>query len=125
MLVFGEIIFDLSKITSDNLTIALIGYIIVFVSLSGLFYAFKLLPRLLDLFNKIRFSRKIKEEVVATPSHMVSVDVGAAISTALFLYFNELHDDEKTVLTIQKISRRYSPWSSKIYSVTRGLNQRF
>jgi ABC-type cobalt transport system substrate-binding protein len=55
----------------------------------------------------------------------ITGEVSAAISAALHLYFNELHDDEKTVLTIKKISRRYSPWSSKIYNVTRGLNRRF
>ena len=55
----------------------------------------------------------------------ISGEVSAAISTALHLYFNEMHDDEKTVLTIKKISSRYSPWSSKIYNVTRGLNRRF
>lgn len=125
MFIAGEIIFDLSKITAESLTIALIGYVIVFISLSGLYYSFKLLPLALGLVNRMRLKKKTKEEVLPAPSQMVSVDVGAAISAALFLYFNEMHDDEKTVLTIEKISKRYSPWSSKIYSVTRGLNQRF
>lgn len=125
MVIIGEIIFDLEKITADSLTIALIGYVIVFLALSGLFYAFKLMPKALDFVNNLRVMKKTKDEIAPTPSHMVSVDVGAAISAALFLYFNEMHDDEKTVLTIEKISKRYSPWSSKIYSVTRGLNQRF
>ncbi|MDZ7608912.1 MAG: OadG family protein [Cyclobacteriaceae bacterium] len=125
MVILGELIFDFGKITSDSLTIALIGYVIVFLSLSGLYYAFKLMPKALEFVNNLRIMKKTKDEVVPTPSQMVSVDVGAAISAALFLYFNEMHDDEKTVLTIEKISRRYSPWSSKIYNVTRGLNQRF
>ena len=125
MVITGEIIFDLTKISAESLTIALIGYVIVFIALTGLYYSFKLLPKALDIINKIRFTKKVKEEAIAAPSHMVSVDIGAAISAALFLYFNEMHDDEKTVLTIEKISKRYSPWSSKIYSVTRGLNQRF
>jgi len=125
MLIKGEVLFDLSKITAESLTIAFIGYVIVFLALSGLYYSFKLLPIALAFINKIRFTKKIKEEALAAPSQMVPVDIGAAISTALFLYFNEIHDDEKTVLTIEKISKRYSPWSSKIYSVTRGLNQRF
>ena len=55
----------------------------------------------------------------------ITGEVSAAISTALHLFFNEMHDDEKTVITIKKISSRYSPWSSKIYNVTRGLNRRF
>jgi len=125
MFTTADILFDLSKISAESLTIAFIGYVIVFLALSGLYYSFKFLPVALGLVNKVRIRRKTKEEVIPTPSDMVSVDVGAAISTALFLYFNEMHDDEKTVLTIEKISKRYSPWSSKIYSVTKGLNQRF
>ncbi len=42
----------------------------------------------------------------------------AAISAALHLYFNQVHDVESNVITIKRIERRYSPWSSKIF----GLN---
>lgn len=42
----------------------------------------------------------------------------AAISLALHLYFKEAHDDEDLRITIQKSMKPYSPWSSKIYSVT-------
>jgi len=44
-------------------------------------------------------------------------EVNAAIAMALFLYQNDLHDHENTVLTLQKVSRTYSPWSSKIYTL--------
>jgi hypothetical protein len=44
-------------------------------------------------------------------------EVNAAIAMALFLYQNDLHDNENTVLTLQKVSRTYSPWSSKIYTL--------
>jgi hypothetical protein len=44
-------------------------------------------------------------------------EVGAAIAMALHLYQNQLHDNENTVLTIRKVSRTYSPWSSKIYGL--------
>ncbi|PLX07192.1 MAG: hypothetical protein C0594_06455, partial [Marinilabiliales bacterium] len=44
-------------------------------------------------------------------------EVSAAISMALYKYLNELHDEETRVLTMKTVSRRYSPWSSKIYSV--------
>ena len=46
----------------------------------------------------------------------------AAICTALYLYFSELHDEEKHVMTVKRISKSYSPWSSKIYGVMKGLN---
>ncbi len=46
-----------------------------------------------------------------------SGDVYAAIGLALHMYTSELHDFEEAVLTINKVSRSYSPWSSKIYGL--------
>lgn len=46
-------------------------------------------------------------------------EINAAIAAALHLYLAGVHDKENTVLTINKVARTYSPWSSKIY----GLNQ--
>jgi hypothetical protein len=40
-----------------------------------------------------------------------------AIAMALHLFYDEVHDDESNVITIKRIERRYSPWSSKIYGV--------
>ena len=40
-----------------------------------------------------------------------------AIAMALHLYYDEVHDNESNVITIKRIERRYSPWSSKIYGV--------
>jgi len=43
--------------------------------------------------------------------------INAAIGLALYMYTSELHDFEEAVLTINKVSRVYSPWSSKIYGL--------
>jgi len=124
MILLGEIIFDLSKITAENTTLAFVGYVIVFVALITLYFVFHYIPVLLNRMTKRRLKKRgMREEVISDLT--ITGEVGAAISTALYLYFSELHDDEKTVLTIRKISKRYSPWSSKIYNVTRGLNRRF
>ena len=124
MNLLGEVIFDLSRITADDTTLAFVGYMIVFAALIMLFFVFQYVPRVLNLIAKWKARKKGEEEDVI---HDITItgEVSAAISTALHLYFNDLHDDEKTVLTITKISKRYSPWSSKIYNVTRGLNRRF
>jgi Na+-transporting methylmalonyl-CoA/oxaloacetate decarboxylase gamma subunit len=53
----------------------------------------------------------------------VSGEVNAAIVMAIHLYISELHDIENPVLTIQKVSRIYSPWSSKIYSLRKQPNR--
>jgi Na+-transporting methylmalonyl-CoA/oxaloacetate decarboxylase gamma subunit len=41
----------------------------------------------------------------------------AAIALAIHLYKSELHDMESLTITLQKVSRIYSPWSSKIYTL--------
>ena len=43
--------------------------------------------------------------------------VNAVIALALNQYLEDVHDYENTILTIQKIVRPYSPWSSKIYGL--------
>lgn len=53
----------------------------------------------------------------------MSGEVNAAIAMAIHLYTSELHDYENTVLTIQKVSRNYSPWSSKIYTLRKTPNK--
>ena len=44
-------------------------------------------------------------------------EIFAAIAASIFLYRSEVHDIEDTVLTIKRIDRSYSPWSSKIYGL--------
>ncbi|MCL2727092.1 MAG: hypothetical protein FWD56_01760 [Bacteroidales bacterium] len=74
-------------------------------------------PRRLK-FKKKR-TKKIPEVVLAKAD--VTPGVYAAIAAAIHLYGEELHDVENAVLTINKVSRSYSPWSSKIH----GLNTYF
>jgi len=37
------------------------------------------------------------------------------------LFYDEVHDNESNVITIKRIERRYSPWSSKIYGVNNNI----
>jgi hypothetical protein len=48
---------------------------------------------------------------------MITGELTAAIGYALHLYFSDLHDEENSTLTVVHKSRKYSPWSSKIYNV--------
>jgi hypothetical protein len=67
-------------------------------------------------------SKKHVEQSVETPVETIEVpdyELQAAIGFALHMYMTELHDFEKTILTIQKVMRPYSPWSSKIYGLRR------
>jgi len=128
MNLLGEVVFDLSRISSEFTTLAFVGYVIVFIALISLYFVFHYIPMLLNLITKRRLRRQLRKrgaESGVIEDLTITGEVSAAISTALHLFFNEMHDDEKTVITIKKISSRYSPWSSKIYNVTRGLNRRF
>lgn len=125
MNLLGEVVFDLSRITAEDTTLAFVGYVIVFTALISLYFVFQYVPVLLNFITKRKLRNKSLREEEVIADLIITGEVSAAISTALHLYFNEMHDDEKTVLTISKISKRYSPWSSKIYNVTKGLNRRF
>lgn len=47
----------------------------------------------------------------------ITGDEFAAIAAAIYMYNEELHDEENTILTITEVNRRYSPWSSKMYNM--------
>ena len=107
---------------------AVIAMSAVFLALILLYLVFKQLGVQMKAIQERRsaFSLKPKEKKVehgrAVSSNVViSEGVYAAIATAIHLYGEELHDVENTVLTINKVSRTYSPWSSKIH----GLNTYF
>ena len=70
----------------------------------------------------ISASKRNAQKAAGTTS--VSVDAGqesgeifAAIATALYEMSDDNHDIEHTVLTIHKVQRTYSPWSSKLYGL--------
>ena len=66
-------------------------------------------------------ARKAKKLIEASSPGLakekLSGEVNAAIVMALYLYSNELHDQEDPIITMTKVSRTYSPWSSKIYGL--------
>jgi glutaconyl-CoA/methylmalonyl-CoA decarboxylase subunit delta len=70
----------------------------------------------------IKYKKKKKKEAPKTSeplkkNSVVNDEVAAAISLALSLYMQDVHDYERAVVTIQKVMRPYSPWSSKIYGL--------
>ena len=69
------------------------------------------------IFEKL-FGKKAKSTSIEKDNsgEVPSGDI-AAIAMALHLFYDEVHDNESNVITIKRIERRYSPWSSKIYGV--------
>ena len=101
----------------EMLLMALIGFLLVFVVLVLLIYIMKAMGWV--------FTREHKAKVAASAAtphahdHAISdQELAAAIITALKLYKSNLHDQESEMLTINRITRAYSPWSSKIHGLT-------
>lgn len=44
-------------------------------------------------------------------------EIAVAIAAAIHLFTQEVHDSGNYVLTINRIQKPYSPWSSKIYGL--------
>ncbi len=101
----------------EMLLMALIGFVLVFVVLVLLIYIMKAMGWF--------FTREHKAKVAASAQtkhahdHAISdQELAAAIATALKLYKSDLHDRESETLTINRITRAYSPWNSKIHGLT-------
>ena len=96
---------------------AFVGMTVVFLSLLLLYILFYNITHVL-IYQKNRLRKAKGEETLkATDEEMLTGEVNAAIAAALHLYFNEIHDQESAVLTINRVARTYSPWSSKIYGL--------
>lgn len=95
-----------------------IGIGTVFMLLIVLIWIINLQTKLTNSINGEK-----KSVATATPAATVTTDTHptpheqAAIAMAMHLYF-DAHDEEPHVITIEEVERRYSPWSSKIYSMS-------
>lgn len=103
------------------MTTAGIFFLVIFLALI-IYIILKIKSNNLALKNQNVSEKKvIKQETVSSDKifDMKSTNPElAAISLALHLYINfNSHDEESNVITIKRIERRYSPWSSKIYSM--------
>ena len=91
--------------------------VVVFIGLILLYGAFKYVGKTAIRLNRIRARKLGVEHIHPKDQHIDEGAVLAAIATALYEVDENVHDLENTVLTIHKVARRYSPWSSKIYGM--------
>lgn len=96
---------------------------VVFGVLLSLFILFKLLGVYMVKLARRNdaASKKSKDSSVAKVGTSFSTPYNseeiAAIAMAMKLYSEDLHDKESAILTINRVARAYSPWSSKIYGL--------
>jgi len=109
--------FDLGNINEKAVVITIVGYCTVFLLLASMVILFNQAHHVQDYFLNRSRKKNTKTDSTDKPEQKITGNENAAICTALYLYFTELHDEEKYVMTVKKISRNYSPWSSKIYGI--------
>ncbi|NCA85423.1 MAG: hypothetical protein EOM83_07590 [Clostridia bacterium] len=113
-MIINAITIDFSAINAFTTSVALVGYAIVFIVLLMLAFVYGLIPKVIALDTRRRMKKAGKCddcEIADTEG-----DTTAAITMALYMHLNELHDEESNVITIRRVSKQYSPWSSKIYA---------
>jgi Na+-transporting methylmalonyl-CoA/oxaloacetate decarboxylase gamma subunit len=107
-----------------GLGMMMIAMSVVFLGLLLLYLVFKNVGRTLVARQKRRHAEQSPVAAAAAKPSDVSGGVYAAITAAIHLYNEELHDEETAVLTINKVSRSYSPWNSKIHGINTYFNRR-
>ena len=96
------------------------GFLIVITALVVLFCIFTGFSKLVNHdFKKAKKEKKVAEapKTSTAAGWKVDEDLAVVIGLALALA-KDVHDEESGLVTIKRVERRYSPWSSKIY----GLN---
>ena len=111
-----EYIFIIQSVITQGIQIAVIGYTIVFFALVLLFYVFTFLAKGLVWQKKQKLIRENKAHKLKVEDQIVTGEVATAIAMAIYLS-RDLHDKESDIITINKVSKSYAPWNSKIYGM--------
>jgi len=111
-----EVNISFSNLTSAEIVVTVLGYTIVFIALLVLYLFISSFSKVLQ--SNLKKRRKKKESNKNEQDEdVITGEIAAAISTALYLNFEEAHDVENTIITIKKIQRAYSPWNSKFHGL--------
>ncbi len=101
------------------------GVYVTIVSVTVVLVALIVLAILIWLFGKVMVKsanrKAAQSQRAVSKTGKISMDNGeiiAAIALAVKLHKAELHDQESDVITINRVARVYSPWSSKIHGLT-------
>jgi Na+-transporting methylmalonyl-CoA/oxaloacetate decarboxylase gamma subunit len=104
-----------------------VGFVMTVIAMGVVFIALVLIFLVLKFFGKLMVSRSTRKEAksmgvskqsVKTATVSSNAEEVAAIGLALKMFQEDLHIQESTVITINRVGRIYSPWSSKIHGIT-------
>ena len=106
---------------STGIGMAITAMSVVFFGLILLYICFRGIGKLAIMLRRRNAMEakdiKCEEEAKEKKLGEAPGEVIAAISMAMHEMQNDVHDVEDTVLTITRVKRTYSPWSSKIYTL--------
>lgn len=117
----NEKIENFKKHDADGFGMAIIAMSVVFMGLILLYVSFKIVGNIAIKLGKKNAMKAtgITDKTEAKEKNLGSHsgEEAAAIAMALHEFMNDAHDVEDMILTINKVKRTYSPWSSKIYTL--------
>jgi len=99
--------------------IVIVGIVIVFISLIiiYLFFRYGMTAMLKIQLKNLARKKGIDPKELENSQALMTGETNAAIAMALYSYYDEIHDEESGVITIKRVSKMYSPWSSKLYNM--------
>lgn len=106
----------------DGVVMAITAMSVVFTALILLYLIFKNIGRVMMRATLRKETKAVSampaavKTVVKPEAELIGEEI-AAIAIALRRYEEDMHDIESHVLTINRVARAYSPWSSKIYGI--------
>jgi hypothetical protein len=117
----NEKIEKFKKHDAGGFGMAITAMSVVFIGLILLYLSFKLVGNISIKLGKRNAMRvhgiTDKEKAEEQRFGKRSGEEFAAISMAMHEYLDDVHDIEDMIITINKVKRTYSPWSSKIYTL--------
>ena len=115
---------EFGRLDPSGFGMTIIAMGVVFSALIFLYLFFKNLSRVFT--NEFKVPRILRRRKTETGEEHLEEEEStgdeiAAIAVALYFHSLALREMEDTVLTIKKVARNYSPWSSKIYGIRQNL----
>lgn len=112
---------NFKKHDSVGISMSITAMGVVFLGLILLYISFKIVG---NIAIKLSKRNAMKAHGITDAKEAKQIGLGelqgetfAAIAMAMHEYQEDVHDVENTVITINRVKRSYSPWSSKIYTL--------
>ena len=107
------------RIDPYGIGMTIIAMTIVFSVLAIVYLFFSNISKLYFALQNRPAKKQDHDKVIVTENKGIEAEVSAAIAMAIHLYQSRQHDVESLKITIQKVSKLYSPWNSKLYMINR------